>query len=83
MLGKRKTEFLKRTFGSSGATWWNNLPQDFNKLAESVSSFKRQIQQIYDSLFVAGFRSQFLMPTFLLCLFAYYSSPVYIFVYFL
>ena len=45
MLAKPKTEFLKRTFGYSGATLWNNLPQEL-KLAESVSSFKRQIQQI-------------------------------------
>ena len=41
MLAKPKTEFLKGTLGYSGATLWNNL-----KLAESVSSFKRQIQQI-------------------------------------
>ena len=27
MLTKPKTEFLKRTFGYSGATLWNNLPQ--------------------------------------------------------
>ena len=40
-----KTEFLKRTFGYSGATLWNNLPQEL-KLGESVSSFKRQIQRI-------------------------------------
>ena len=45
MLAKPKTEFLKRTFGYSSATLWNNLPQGL-KLAESVSSFKRQIQQI-------------------------------------
>ena len=45
MLTKPKTEFLKRTFGYSGATLWNNLPQEL-KLAESISSFKRQIQQI-------------------------------------
>ena len=45
MLAKPKTEFLKRTFGYSDATLWNNLPQEL-KLAESVSSFKRQIQQI-------------------------------------
>ena len=45
MLAKPKSEFLKRTFGYSGATLWNNLPQEL-KLAESVSSFKRQIQQI-------------------------------------
>jgi len=45
MLAKPKTEFLKRTFGYSGATLWNNLPQEL-KLAESVSSFKRQIQEI-------------------------------------
>ena len=45
MLAKPKTEFLKRTFGYRGATLWNNLPQEL-KLAESISSFKRQIQQI-------------------------------------
>ena len=45
MLAKPKTEFLKRTFGYSGGTLWNNLPQEL-KLAESVSSFKRKIQQI-------------------------------------
>ena len=45
MLAKPKTEFLKRTFGYRGATLWDNLPQEL-KLAESVSSFKRQIQQI-------------------------------------
>ena len=37
MLAKPKTEFLKRTFGYSGATLWNNLPQEL-KLVESVSS---------------------------------------------
>ena len=45
MLAKPKTEFLKRTFGYRGATLWNNLPQEL-KLAESISSFKKQIQQI-------------------------------------
>ena len=45
MPAKPKTEFLKRTFGYSGATLWKNLPQEL-KLAESISSFKRQIQQI-------------------------------------
>ena len=45
MLAKPKTEFLKRTFGYSGATLWNNPPQEL-KLAESFSSFKRKIQQI-------------------------------------
>ena len=41
MLAKPKTEFLKRTFGYSGATLWNNLPQEL-KVAKSISSFKRK-----------------------------------------
>ena len=44
-LAKPKTEFLKRTFGYSSATLWKNHPEVL-KLAKSVSSFKRQIQQI-------------------------------------
>ena len=38
MIAKPKTEFLKRTFGYSGSTLWNNLPQEL-KVAESISSF--------------------------------------------
>ena len=78
MLAKPKTEFQKRTFGYSGATLWNNLPQELNPLVHLKGKYSK-----YDSCFVAGFRSQFLMPSFLLCLFAYYSFSVYIFVYFL
>ncbi len=38
-LKKPKTEFLKKTFGYSGAILWNSLPQDV-KAAESITSFK-------------------------------------------
>ncbi len=38
-LNKPKTEFLKKTFGYSGAILWNSLPQDV-KAAESITSFK-------------------------------------------
>ncbi len=34
-----KTEFLKKTFGYSGAILWNSLPQDV-KSAESITSFR-------------------------------------------
>ena len=38
-LKKTKAEFLKKTFGYSGAIIWNSLPQDV-KAAESITSFK-------------------------------------------
>ena len=36
-IKKPKTEFLKKTFGYSGAVLWNSLPQDV-KMAESLIS---------------------------------------------
>ena len=34
MLAKPKTEILKRTFGYSGATLWNNLPEELTKIQQ-------------------------------------------------
>ena len=46
MLAKPKTEFLTRTFGYSGATLWNNLPQEL-KLAEPLVHLKEKYSK-YD-----------------------------------
>ena len=40
-LKKPKTEFLKKTFGYSGAILWNSLPQDV-KAAESITRHLKQ-----------------------------------------
>ena len=40
-IKKPKTEFLKKTFGYSGAVLWNSLPQDA-KRADSFKSFRRK-----------------------------------------
>ena len=42
-IKKPKTEFLKKTFGYSGAVLWNSLPQDV-KMAESLISFKAKVK---------------------------------------
>ena len=42
-IKKPKTEFLKKTFGYSGAVLWNSLPQDV-KMAESLISFKTKVK---------------------------------------
>ncbi len=44
-LTKPKTEFLKRSFGCSGAVLWNDLPREL-KQAETISSFKTKIKHI-------------------------------------
>lgn len=43
-LPKPKSEFLKKSFGYSGAILWNNLPQEL-KLMESISSFKSGVKK--------------------------------------
>ena len=45
-LAKPKTEFLKRNFWFIDAILCNNLSQEL-KRAETISSFRRKIEQIY------------------------------------
>ena len=42
-IKKLKTKFLKKTFGYSGAVFWNSLPQDV-KMAGFLIPFKTKVK---------------------------------------
>ena len=44
---KPKTEYLKKSFGYSGAVLFNSLLKEA-KLTESISSFKNMVQKVFD-----------------------------------
>ena len=41
-LPKSRTDYLKRTFGYSGALLWNSLPENI-KAIRSIGQFKKKI----------------------------------------
>ena len=43
-LSKPRTDYLKRSFNYSGASLWNDLPEDV-RTAKSLRNFKRRIDK--------------------------------------
>ena len=43
-LPKPRTDYLKRSFNYSGASLWNDLPEDV-RTAKSLRNFKRRIDK--------------------------------------
>jgi len=46
-LPKPRTDYLKRSFGYSGALLWNSLPENI-KAIRSIGQFKKEINRALD-----------------------------------
>ena len=42
-LPKPRTDYLKRSFGYSGALLWNSLPENLTRAIRSIGQFKKKI----------------------------------------
>ena len=48
-LSKPRTDYLKRSFGYSGASLWNSLPDENIRAITSIGQFKKEINRALET----------------------------------
>ena len=49
-LSKPRTDYLKRSFGYSGAVLWNHLPESLKSSSNSLGVFQKKLKSYFSSL---------------------------------